>query len=386
MKNILYVLKDFFPWEVRAAKFCNSLSLSGFNVLLLCRYKEGQIREENTGAFSVRRIGFNQPHWKSIPSSFNPNWRKEIESAITQFKPDLLIAREFHIAEAVADKAHKYNLPVIMDMADHYPAAMKGWNKYNKTVLRRLIVQYLKIPELIERRAVLKMDGIITHCDELSERLERDFSFKRENITEVYNTPDLNWYESVKKGVNNPPVNFAYHGYLSTDRNLDVMVKGFLLALEKNPGINMFLAGDGENMSQLIEIVKNSKFPENIKLYGSYEQEKLKDFLSVMDIGILPYKNNEFINHIISNKLFDYMACGKPIIVSEAKPMVRIINETGCGISADCSNPENMAEAILRIATLNNLEMSAKGIESSKEKYNWQNDSEKLVSFVNKYL
>ena len=100
----------------------------------------------------------------------------------------------------------------------------------------------------------------------------------------------------------------------------------------------------------------------------------------------MPYKNDEFINTTISNKMFDYMAMGKPMITSLAKPMQRIIKETQTGISVDCDSPKAIAEAILSIKELDIQNMSRNGIIFAKQKYNWQNDFANLASYIERFF
>jgi glycosyltransferase involved in cell wall biosynthesis len=322
-----------------------------------------------------------------IPVSLNPVWRKLIKDKIDEIRPDLIMPREIMLAEAASDIARAGNIPVIIDMAEHYPAAMKGWKKYSGNFIKRLFVHHLDIPELVERRSVQKSDGIITVCQEQNTRLNKEYGIPFENMAVVHNTPDLQWFDGVRKGPSNPPEVFAYHGYISGDRNLDVMIKAFIIAGKNNSDIAFTISGSfGEGYEELKSIASNSNVSDRIKFTGEYKHSQIKELYSEMDVGILPYKNNTFINHTLSNKLFDYLAVGKPVIVSEAAPMARVINETGAGIVADCSRPESLAEAILKIKDMPLDDISKKEMKASIEKYNWQVDSGNMVDFLNKYL
>ena len=53
---------------------------------------------------------------------------------------------------------------MLIDMAEHYPATMRTWKKYQGNALARFLVFWAKVPDLVERRSVGLADGIITVC------------------------------------------------------------------------------------------------------------------------------------------------------------------------------------------------------------------------------
>ncbi|MDA3844576.1 MAG: glycosyltransferase family 4 protein [Candidatus Kapabacteria bacterium] len=386
MKKILYIWKGAYPWDVRAEKVCTALIKAGHEVYMLARWTGEELERETVDGINVIRVGYKRKPIDSLPLSLNPMWRKAIRSAIIETKPDLLIAREIMLARASGKIAHKFKLPMIIDMAEHYPAAMRGWEKYTKTFLRRLVTCYVKVPDRVEKSAVKVADGIMIVSPELTTRINREYGYPVDKIQVINNTPEKAWFEGVRIGCSNPVKEFAYHGFMTPDRNLDMMVRGFILAAEQDPDIRLTISGDGETFALCNDLATKSKVSDRIIFTGSYKHSEIKKLYGDTDIGFLPFKNNEFINHIIANKLFDYMAAGKPIIVSQADPMVRLIEETGAGIIADCNDPEKIAEAIINIRNADTETMSANGIKSFREKYNWDYDAAKVNEFINKYL
>ncbi len=386
MKTVIYVWKSPYPWDVRVEKICNSLYKNNFNVYLLARWTKNQPEREVINGINIIRVGYKKPFSFSVPLSSNPIWKKAIIKAVEEIKPDIIIPREIMLAEASGKVGKKYGIPVIMDMAEHYPAAMKGWNKYYNNFFKRMAVHYFHLPELVEKKSVKLMDGIITVSNELSNRLNKIFSFDKKKIQVVYNTPDLTLFDGIRTGSSQPPIEFAYHGFMTKDRNLDKLLRGFIIIAQQLPQIKLTLSGSGESYNDLIAIARNSNCYERILFTGSYNHSEIKNLYSQMDIGILPFKNNEFINHIIANKFFDYISVGKPIITSNAKPMANILSEINAGISVDCSDENEIAQAIFRICDMDLIAMSANGIKAAKEKYNWDIDSRNMIEFINRII
>lgn len=396
MARILYIWQKDFPWDVRTEKICRSLADAGHTVWILARWDaalrdtERRPEREMWKGIQIVRVGYEKRSALSLPISGNPLWAQALKRVVEEFQPNILMPREIMLAEAASTAARKQKIPVLIDMAEHYPAAMRGWKKYNGNVLSRFVVQTARIPDWVERRAVACADGIITVCDENSERLQRQYAYPMTQTQVVHNTPSLVTYSNVRKGSNqglgSPPVEFAYHGYMMPERSLEMIVRGFALAAKRYSDIHLTLAGSGESFEDVCRTSESSGIQERINLPGGYSSDDWVRLFSATDVGFVLYRNDDFSNYTLPNKLFDYLACGKPVIVSDVRPMRRVIEETGAGIVTDCSRPEPIAEAIEYIRNADYATMSANGIRAAEQRYNWSVDNASLQAFVNRYL
>lgn len=386
MKRILYIWQAGYPWDVRVEKICHSLRDEGLEVIILARWKPNQPQQEIINNITIIRVGYQLPALASLPISHNPLWQKAIHRTIEKFRPNIVIPREILLAETAAKSARKYGIPVIMDMAEHYPAAMREWKKYTTTVLGRFCVQTIKIPDMLERRSVQLMDGIITVCEENSDRLAQEYGYPLTSTQVVNNTPHLSILQTTQKERHSPPLYFAHHGYMTAERGLDTLVEGMARLFPSYPPLQLTLAGEGEMLPLLQQLIQTLNITAHVHTPGGYEHTNLPQLYQQTDVGILPYWNTEFRNHTIPNKLFDYMAFGIPIIVSEARPMKRIVEETGVGIAADCSTPQGIANSIEIMLQQDMAVMSKNGIKAFQEKYNWERDKELLVGFLSSYM
>jgi glycosyltransferase involved in cell wall biosynthesis len=367
-------------------KVCTALTNAGHEIIILARNLNDQPSEDIIGNLKILRLGRNKPSFYSIPLSSNPFWKNFIKNAFREYKPDLVISREIMLAEAAANAAHKYSIPIIMDMAEHYPAAMKGFKKHKNNPFTKLLVHHLNLPENVEKNSVNKMDAIITVCQEQVDRLEKEYGFHQDKMCIVHNTPKIEWYDNISKGCHIPPIVFGHHGWMSGEKSLKELVIGFATAAKKDKEISLLLAGSGECYDDLVSLSRETGYSKRINFTGKYNFDELISILSKIDIGIIPYPPDDFNNHTIHNKLFDYFAAGKPVIVSEAKPMKRLIEETGAGISVNTSNPRLFAEAILNMKSMDLKKMSENALKAFNEKYNWETDSVTLIKFVEKII
>jgi glycosyltransferase involved in cell wall biosynthesis len=400
MSKVLYVWKGAYPWDIRADKVCRAFSETGWDVYILARWiDEKSETEVLTNNIKVIRTGYEVPHYRTYPVSVNPIWKKAILKLVNEIKPDLIMPRDIMLAELCGKVGRKYNIPVIMDMAENYPAAMKGWKKYKRTFLSRLLVHKLNIPELVEKRAVKLMDGIITVCQEQNERLKEVYDYDINRMCVAHNTPETDFFskESLKDNINQTQNNtssknypkkliFGHHGYTSDEKSLVKFLFGFQQASLENKNIEFHIAGTGESIEELRALAEKFSSRDRIKFYGEYSYEDLPEIINRWDIGVIPYQLNEFNNFTIHNKIFDFFAMGKPVFCSETKPFMRLIKETGAGINVNCEREFAIRDAILKIYDMDLTEMSKRGRESFEKKYNWSVDSKNILDFVNKYL
>jgi glycosyltransferase involved in cell wall biosynthesis len=83
-----------------------------------------------------------------------------------------------------------------------------------------------------------------------------------------------------------------------------------------------------------------------------------------------------------SNKLFEYMAAGLPVIASDLPAWRKIVLGTGCGLVADPYDPEAIAAAIEHLLTNPNEAeaMGERGQAAVRERFNWEREAPLLVS------
>src|SRR5262245_38091830 len=128
--RILYIWQAKYPWDVRVEKVCQALINQGCQVMMLARWKPGQAPTEDCGGIQVVRVGSSRFNgkalgWSSAPVPFNPLWTRQIRKSLDDWKPDLVIAREIMLAETASRICRRRGVPVIIDMAEHYPATMR---------------------------------------------------------------------------------------------------------------------------------------------------------------------------------------------------------------------------------------------------------------------
>jgi glycosyltransferase involved in cell wall biosynthesis len=381
-RRVLYVRQAPYPWDVRVEKICLALQRNGCEVEILARRGADEPERADCNGISVHRVGPQRPRAASLPLPGNPVWHRALRSRLRAFRPDLLIARDVPVALFAARAAREARIPWVLDMAEHYPEAMRSWKKYNANPLLRALVGPLRVPDRIERRAVGEADGILTVCEEMKLRLRREFDFPEENIVPVLNTPERSRFAGIPERRRDGKLRFGYHGMLAEDRDLKTLLRGFDIAASRHPDIHLEIHGGGESMPALAALREDLSARTRIQLCGPYRPDQLDALYAGVDFGVVSLAINPFTQATLPNKLFDYAACGRPFVFTQTGPAMRLMREMRCGVGFRGGDPGDVARAMLELAQSDYAALAANGRGAVQQSFNWEADAARMLALL----
>ena len=377
------ILQSEFPPDIRLEKEIKSLSLAGFSVRVVCNQYEKDLNPEYeyctidrikapTKSTSLNKL-------LNFPIFFNPRFIFKIWRIVTNFKPHYIHAHDLPMAPLGLFFGRIFRLPVVSDMHENYPAALKAFQK--KGILNFIFKNY-RAAKILEKFCLKRADRVITVIEDNTKRLI-EIGVEQEKIYLVSNTVDLNTF--AKKKVDDRIVKkyegrfvLLYSGFVSPERGLNTVVMGMKYLIDKLPSAKLLIIGDGITVPELRSIVQENHLNDSVDLISWPGHENLGSYLEIANVGVSPQPNNEHWNTSIPHKLFEYMSRSIPVIVTDATPLKRIILETNAGLYYITNDPENFAEKILEIAS-SEINFGKNGMKAVAEKYNWENDSKVLV-------
>ena len=138
-----------------------------------------------------------------------------------------------------------------------------------------------------------------------------------------------------------------YAGILGIAQGLE-MVCDVIENCKVYSDIHFLFVGEGPLKSKLTEI-KKAKELINLTLLSQVPRERIASYISAADCCLVPLKKIPLFKRTVPSKLFDYMACEKPVIVSVDGESRKIIEESHAGLYVEPENIENMIRAILKL-------------------------------------
>jgi glycosyltransferase involved in cell wall biosynthesis len=151
-----------------------------------------------------------------------------------------------------------------------------------------------------------------------------------------------------------------YAGAHGMSNDLNVLLEAASL-LEDAKNIHIVLLGDGKEKLALLEQAKQMRL-SNVTFLPSVPKNEMASALAGADVCIAILKPLEEYKTTYPNKVFDYMAAGRPVVLAIDGVIREVVEDAGCGIFATPGNAKEVAEAIRKLAT--NVEQSrAMGLE-----------------------
>lgn len=172
----------------------------------------------------------------------------------------------------------------------------------------------------------------------------------------------------------------AYVGGISRERGVLEMVRALAL-LDAAPGARLVLAGEFDGSELKAELGRTRGF-ERVDHRGWLSRDAVSALLGTVRAGLVLF--HPFQSHVEAqpNKLFEYMAAGLPVIASDFPLWRTIVEDAGCGLLVDPLDPAKIANAIEWILCHPDEaeEMGRRGLAAVRSKYNWNQESQKLLS------
>ncbi|MCK4225866.1 glycosyltransferase, partial [candidate division WOR-3 bacterium] len=141
--------------------------------------------------------------------------------------------------------------------------------------------------------------------------------------------------------------------------------------------------GDGPEMPKIQKEISQFKNKE-VLLTGRVSYKEAGRYINAFDIGVAPFIYERNANIGLSPlKIWDYAACGVPIIASRIKGL-EVIEEENIGILVQPDDPEALAQAIIRLIKYSEMResMGKGGRKVAEEKFTWKMIAKRILELV----
>lgn len=263
--------------------------------------------------------------------------------------PDLLIPLAAYLV------SRRYRVPFLMEVRDLWPQTLidMGGLKPNSPV-----TYILRALEVFLYKRARKIISVLP----LAYKYMIEYGIPTEKIIWIPNGIDISRFsnfDNFKPSENEFKV--IYLGSHGRANALDVLIKAARIIQDKGfESIKIYLIGDGPEKASLIKLAEDLSV-SNIYFHDPISKSDVIKYLNEASALLISFKDIDLYFYGISpNKLYDYMAAGKPII-SSLRAKVNPVEEARCGINVPPMNPEAMAEAIIKLYEMPEEEREAMG-------------------------
>jgi glycosyltransferase involved in cell wall biosynthesis len=387
--TVCHVWDAEYPWDVRVEKIARTLTGARHSVHIVARNRRREPLAERLPEATVHRLA--PLRWANervnaasmFPAFFNPRWIRAITRTARQNRADLILSRDLPLAIASVLAGRAVGVPVVLDMAEPYPAMLRSRWAAGRMRLLDALVRNPALARLVERWVLPRVDHVLVVVEEMRARLIAE-GLAPERVTVVSNTPPLSRlgeFRRVPRALGEP-LHLVYLGLMEEPRGLCILLDAAALLAQRGVPFRLTLYGDGRELPRFRARAQALGLTsEQADFRGHVPNAQALAALSTADVGIIPHFADEAWHLSVPNKLFDYMAAGLAVVTSNARPAARIVRESGAGLVYRHPDAGELADAIASLADPElRLRCAQAGQRAVRESYNWEHDTERLLA------
>lgn len=234
--------------------------------------------------------------------------------------------------------------PLIFEVRDLWPAFAVQVGVLHNPVLIRLSEWLERFLYRQARHVMVNSPGFIEHVRQRGARA----------VTLVANGADPRMFDpgldgSEFKATYNLADRFVvmYAGAHGLSNDLDIVLQA-AAALRSHPEIAIALVGDGKEKPRL-EAEARSQGLENVIFVPPVAKSAMNAALAGADACLAILKPIPLYATVYPNKVFDYMAAGKAVVLAIEGVIADVVIQAGCGIAIKPGDPDALAAAILKL-------------------------------------
>jgi glycosyltransferase involved in cell wall biosynthesis len=136
----------------------------------------------------------------------------------------------------------------------------------------------------------------------------------------------------------------TYAGAMGMANNLEVVLDAASI-LDDCPEIHFLMVGDGKDRPMLEQLADDKQL-RNVTFTGTRPKSQMPETLAESDVCLAVLRDIPMFRTTYPNKVFDYMAAGRPVVLAIDGVIRQVVEAADGGIPVPPGNPEAMANAI----------------------------------------
>jgi len=151
------------------------------------------------------------------------------------------------------------------------------------------------------------------------------------------------------------------------------------------PEIKWVIVGDGRNREHSEQEVKALGLVNQVVFVGRHPVKTMPWFFKQADVMLVSLKDEFIFSLTIPSKIQAYMASGKPIVTMLNGEGSRVVEEAGCGLTANSCDYKSLADNVKNLYAMSKEERSALGL-AGRAFYNKIFSKDIVIDRVNEAL
>ncbi|UCE37885.1 MAG: glycosyltransferase family 4 protein [Thermoplasmata archaeon] len=223
----------------------------------------------------------------------------------------------------------------------------------------------------------------------LKSGLTEEYGLKKDKIDVIYNGANTELFkpmdivkckEDLELNIKHRYVGFI--GNLAPWQGVEQLIEIAPKVIEKIPEARFLIVGDGLMRPQLESSTEKLGIRDKVIFTGFIPYASVPKYINTFEVCAAPFSGIERnVKYSFSAiKLYEYMACGKPVVTTDVVGIKEEINQLGLGKIVKADDTHAFRESIIEI--LDNPELQIEYGEKARDwvlkEHSWQNVAERV--------
>lgn len=235
-------------------------------------------------------------------------------------------------------------VPFLFEVRDLWPAFAIAVGVLKNKLL-------ISLSEWLERFLYRHADEMVVNSPGFIEHIHKRGA---KHLSQVENGVDVSMFDPNESGLDFRKTHnledkfiLLYAGAHGMSNNLHVILDAAAITLN-DQGIVYLFVGDGKEKGNLLQVAKDRSLT-NTLFIPSVPKQEMHEVLAAADACIAILKPIEMYKTTYPNKVFDYMAAAKPVILMIDGVIRKVVEDADCGVFIDPDNPQALADQMWKM-------------------------------------
>jgi glycosyltransferase involved in cell wall biosynthesis len=260
-------------------------------------------------------------------------------------RPDCLLVKHNIVSLGFVLPAQILKIPFVLQVDAEPIEEIRLDSRYIPSV-------YLTSFERFQRYIFAKAAKLIVVHPAVKRGLVNKYDLKQDKIEVIKNGVDIELFEPLNQKQSRLMLNLdsslrylTFVGHVLPWHGVEYIIQAILHLKEFRDDFKVIIVGDGPSLRDVMELANECGVGDKVDFIGEVPREQVPHWISASDICLLPAKMVR--SHPGDPiKMYEYMACGKPIIAANVEGYGDFVEKNRLGISVDFTDSKQLAAAM----------------------------------------
>ncbi len=306
---------------------------------------------------------------------FDKYAQSQLQELVDQEKPDMIYERGYYLMTSGVKVAQQAKLKHVIEINAPYP---------EEKVYMEGKSLYLTAGKKAEKVQAQHASLVVVVSSALKDYLVKGTGIDPSKVLVTPNAVDPEKFQDIDRASSRSQL-----GYRSTDtvigfvgsifpyHGVDHLLEAFLALRANDPSLRLLIVGDGETLPAIRQTAGESAYASDITFTGNVNYDQVREYMSAMDMGIMP-KSNWYGSPV---KIFEYAMMKLAVIAPDNIPCrdVLVDKENGLLIGEEIDDLTS-AIALLSADSALRTRLAMAFHQQTLERHTWQSVSDSILS------